>query len=87
MVYLRGRYRMPVRNRISTLLGERRENISNFARGAGIAWSTAHRLYHDRMKMVDFEVLEKACRYLGRDIGEVIYLDPPLGGEEDGQEA
>ena len=70
-----------IRNKLSTILGTRRENLSSFARGAQIAYSTASMLYHEQGIRLDLPVLEKVCRYLGKDIGEVLYLDPPLGEE------
>lgn len=73
-----------IRNRISRFLGDRRENISEFKRGAGISYSAAFGLYHEKSQRVDLPTLEKVCRYLGKDIGEVLYLEPPLG--EEGQD-
>ena len=71
-----------IRNRVSIILGERKENISEFSRGADISYSAAFGLYHEKSQRVDLPTLEKVCRYLGRDIGEVLYLEPPLDKEE-----
>ena len=55
---------MAIRNKISTILGERRESISDFARNTGISYPTAHDLYHAKSKAISFELMNKICNYL-----------------------
>ena len=70
-----------VKNRISGILGARRETIQSFARGAGISRAAATGLFHEKSKRLDFATLDKVCRYLKVDIGGVLYLEPPLDEE------
>ena len=56
---------MAIKNRVSRLMLERGENITGLMMATGIAYSTAHRLYHDKINRVDFETLDKLCRHFG----------------------
>lgn len=50
-------------NRISTLLGERRESIKDLERGAKINYKTCFELYHAKHQQISFDVLNRLCRY------------------------
>ncbi len=63
-------------NRLSEILGRRRMNVSELARGAGISRSTAHKLYHDRAESFDREVLDRVCTYLGVGVGDILVHVP-----------
>ncbi len=52
-----------IMNRISAILGERRENITTFARNVHISYPAAHDLYHNKSKSISFEMLNKICNY------------------------
>jgi len=67
---------MPIENRVSTLLGARREGITDLARGAGISRTTAHTLYYGTATRLDFPTLEKLCRYFGCDVGDLLHFVP-----------
>ena len=67
---------MPIESRVSTLLGARREGITDLARGAGISRTTAHTLYYATATRVDFETLEKLCRYFDCGIGDLLVYRP-----------
>ena len=81
---------MPIESRVSTLLGARREGITDLARGAGISRTTAHTLYYATATRVDFETLEKLCRYFGCGVGELLVYRPddaPAHDEPSGRPA
>jgi len=59
---------------LSRLLGEKKLKIADVARDTGINRGTITRLYQETAVRVDFEVLEKLCRYLGCDISELLEL-------------
>ncbi len=63
-------------NRLSEVLGRRRMNVSELARGAGISRSAAHKLYHDRTESFDREVLDRVCAFLGVGIGDLLVYVP-----------
>ncbi len=54
---------MAIGNKISTLLGERRESIKDFALNTNISYPTAFNLYHNKSKAISFVVLNKICDY------------------------
>lgn len=54
---------MAIGNRISALLGERRESIKVFALNSKISYPTAFNLYHATGKSTSFEVMNKLCIY------------------------
>ncbi len=63
-------------NRLSEVLGRRRMNVSELARGAGISRSAAHKLYHDRTESFDREVLDRVCAFLGVGVGDLLVYVP-----------
>jgi putative transcriptional regulator len=71
-----------IENRISELLGRRRESISDLSRGAGISYAAAHALYHGTSKAISMEMLEKLCRYFGVQPGDLFVYWPGRPGAE-----
>lgn len=67
---------VPIENRVSTLLGARRESISDLARGAGISYPAAQALYHGATKMISLDLLEKVCKYLDCQPGDILVYVP-----------
>ena len=63
-------------NRVSRLLGERRQSVADLARATGIAYSTAYALYRGEVKRIDFETLDRLCRYFGVSTGEIFEYVP-----------
>lgn len=55
-------------------MGEKKLKISDVSRGTGINRGTVTRLYRETAIRVEFEVLEKLCRYLNCDIAKLIEL-------------
>ena len=55
-----------IRNRLSTILGERRMKITTLSR------TTLTELYYDRAKGVQFETLDRLCEVLRIEVGDLI---------------
>jgi len=64
-----------VRCRLSRLMGEKRLKISDVSRDTGINRGTITRLYHEKAVRIDFDVLERLCRYLDCEVGELLDLE------------
>lgn len=56
------------------MLGEKTLKISEVSRDTGINRGTITRLYQNTAIRVEFEVLEKLCRYLGCEISEFLEI-------------
>ena len=56
------------------MLGEKTLKISEVSRDTGINRGTITRLYQNTAIRVEFDVLEKLCRYLGCEISEFIEI-------------
>ncbi len=65
-----------IENRLSEILGRKRMNVSELARGAGISRSAAHKLYHDTATSFDRDVLSKVCGFLGVQVGDLLVYVP-----------
>lgn len=59
---------------LSTLLGAKRLKISDVVRDAGINRNTVTRLYYETNNRIEFETLERLCRYLDCQIGELLEI-------------
>lgn len=62
-----------IENRISELLGRRRESITDLARGAGISYAAAHALYHGTTRAISLDVLDKLCGYFDVQPGDLLF--------------
>lgn len=67
---------MPIRCRLSAILGERRIKMSELARQTGLAKGTILGLYHERVRKVDYSVLEKICKALDCQPGDLLVYVP-----------
>lgn len=61
-----------VRNRFSTVLGEKRVRIAAISRDTGISRTTLTNLYYDRNCVITFSVIGKLCDYLHCGITDII---------------
>ena len=59
---------------LSRLMGERRLKISKLAEDTEINRGTITRLYHEEASRVELEVIEKLCRYLQCEVGDLFEL-------------
>lgn len=69
-------------NHLSRLMGERRLNIQDVARGTGLAYSVVHELYHDKTKRYDRTTLNKLCTYFKVPVGNILEWAPDTPGAE-----
>lgn len=59
-------------NRLSRILGERRMSIAELQRQTGLSYVTLHNLYSDKSTRIDFETLNKICRALNVQPGDIL---------------
>lgn len=57
-------------------MGKRRMRIRDVARAAGLSWETVGAIYHGRAKFVSLETLDKLCRALGCQPGDLMVYVP-----------
>jgi len=65
-----------VRILLSTKLGEIRMKQSELSRLTGIRPNTINLLYHELARAIKFTDLEKICKALKCDVGDLVVLDP-----------
>jgi putative transcriptional regulator len=63
-----------IRNKLSTMMGARREKMSDLVRATGINKNTIHSIYHERSKGIDFVTMEKICRHFDCQTGDLFYI-------------
>lgn len=69
-------------NRLSRLLGDRRMSIAELQRQTGLSYVTLWNLYQGKSTRVDFETLNKICRALDVQTGDILEYAPdqePVG--------
>lgn len=59
---------------LSRMLGEKKLKIADVSRETGVNRGTITRLYQETAIRVEFDVLEKLCRYLECEIGELLEI-------------
>ncbi len=57
---------------LSTLMGERKLKIADLAKELGVHRNTITLLYYERAKRIDFDVLEKLCKYFNCSVSEIL---------------
>lgn len=57
---------------LSTLMGERKLKIADVARDIGVHRNTITLLYYEKAKRIDFDVLDKLCKYLGCTVSDIL---------------
>ncbi|VBB06484.1 Hypothetical protein LUCI_1716 [Lucifera butyrica] len=67
---------MSLKCHLSRIMGEKRINISEVAKEAGIARNTVTALYHETAKGVTWDVLEKLCAALDCQPGDLLEYLP-----------
>jgi putative transcriptional regulator len=75
-----------IENRLSEILGRKRMNVSELARGAGISRSAAHKLYHDTGVSFDRAVLAKVCGFLGVQVSDLLVYVPTDRQQDDNRQ-
>ena len=61
---------------LSRLLGERKMKMSELSRQTGIAKNSLSDLYHEKVKGVQFETLDKICHALNCSIADLLEYVP-----------
>lgn len=51
-------------NNVSTIIGNRRMDISETAKLAGVTYNTIYNLYYDKTSAISFKTLERLCYVL-----------------------
>ena len=63
---------MVIHCRLSTLLGERRIKMGELSRLTGVSKTTINAMYHDRVRKIDYSVLERICTSLDCGISDIL---------------
>lgn len=67
---------MAIKNTLSCIMGEKRINISDLAKSAGVSRNTITALYHENAKGITWDVLEKICVALNCQPGDLLEYVP-----------
>ncbi len=54
------------------MMGERKLKIADLSKDLGVHRNTITLLYYERAKRIDFDVLDKLCKYFNCSIGEIL---------------
>ena len=65
---------------LSTLLGAKRWSQRELCRRTGLHPVTVSRLFHDEWQEISRDVIDRVCRALGVDPGELFRLQPSQQG-------
>ncbi|WP_440453969.1 helix-turn-helix domain-containing protein [Psychrobacter sp. ASPA161_9] len=58
-------------NHLPTLLAERRLKVADAVRATGISKTTLHKIYNDQSTRIDFDTIDKLCKYLEVEVGDI----------------
>lgn len=59
---------------LSRILGEKRMTIKEVHEKTGLSRNTISSLYNEKCKMIDLDTIEKLCRLLNCQIGDLLEL-------------
>ncbi len=71
-----------IRSTLAMEMAARKLTVRGLSEATGIHTSAISKLRAGHFSMVDCQNLEKLCRYLKVEIGDLLFLDPPLTEEE-----
>jgi len=63
-----------VKCHLSRIMGEKRLKISDVEANTGLNRGTISRLFHEEAQRIDLEAIDKLCRYLDCQIGDLLEL-------------
>lgn len=63
---------MPIKCKLSTLMGMNRMKIQDVCDKTGLARNTVAPLYHDKAKRVDYSTLGSLCRLFNCSVGDLL---------------
>ncbi len=61
---------------LSTLMGERKLKIGDVAKDLDVHRNTITLLYYERAKRIDFDVLDKLCKYFSCSVADILEFKP-----------
>ena len=59
-------------NHLSEIMGRKRLTVTDVVAGTGLAINTVSGLYHDKVKRLDLETLDRLCTFLEVGISDVL---------------
>lgn len=62
---------------LSSLMGQKKVNISQVARATGLNRSTVSHLYHETAVRVELEALDRLCRHFNCGVGDLLEYQSP----------
>ena len=71
-----------IRCNLAMEMSVRKLTVRGLSEATGVHTSAVSKLRNGHFSMVDCVNLEKLCRYLEVEIGDMLFLDPPLNEEE-----
>lgn len=72
----KGVIKLAIKCNLSRILGERRINMSDLSKTAGIARNTVSALYYEEGKGITWDVLDKLCTALNCQPGDLVEYVP-----------
>jgi len=67
-----------IRCSLALVMAARGITVRKLAEEAGVHLAAVSRLRGNRFSMLDAKTVARICRYLQMEVGELLYLDPPL---------
>lgn len=64
-----------IKVRLKELLIDKDKTLSALAEETGVSYNTLHRLKKNKVKGITWDVLEKVCKNLGCDTGDIIAIE------------
>ncbi len=69
-------YKRMIENKLSEIMGRKRVKIAELARAINISFAAAHRLYHNKVKTIDLNILDSLCKYLECTPNDIFKFTP-----------
>lgn len=60
-----------IKNKLSTIMGEKRIKMSELSKISGLTYETIFRLYHNKTQGIDFKTLSKICEALECNVCDI----------------
>lgn len=61
-----------IENKLSEVMGRKRLKVTDVVAGTGLAINTVSGLYHNKVKRVDLETLDRLCAFLEVGVGDIL---------------
>lgn len=61
-----------IENKLSEVMGRKRLKVTDVVAGTGLAINTVSGLYHDKVKRIDLETLDRLCAFLEVGVGDIL---------------